>query len=90
VEQRKHGVVYIADWPEDWPDSEHRYDGHWETGDETRPVEQGPGWDDAEEAIRWGRERAPLVTIRIGTTTYSAGDQDFDEPGVPRRESRPT
>jgi hypothetical protein len=88
VAQKKHGVVYIADWPEGWPNT-HRYDGHWETDDPNQPVVQGPGWDDAEEAIKWGRERAPLVSIRIGTTHYSAGDEDFEADG-PRWESPPT
>jgi hypothetical protein len=63
--QEKRGIVYIADWPwpEDLPDMDHALDGHWETGDPDRPVEQGPGWDDAEEAIEWGRQRAPRVFI---------------------------
>jgi hypothetical protein len=91
VESRKRGIVYIADWPEDWSDiTEHRFDGHWETGDEDRPVVHGPGWDDVEEAIKWGRERAPLVSIRIGTTTYSAGDENFEDDDGPRWESRQT
>jgi hypothetical protein len=90
--QTKHGIVYIADWPwpEDSPDKNHALDGHWETGDPDRPVEQGPGWDNPEEAIEWGRHRAPQVFIRIGAKTYSAGDEDPDDEAVLRWESRPT
>ncbi len=42
-------------------------------------LEQGPGWDDIEEAIRWGRERAPKVFVRIGGKAYSAGEEDPDD-----------
>jgi hypothetical protein len=95
VDQGKHGIVYIAAWPEqwlqDWADDTPRYHGHWESGtDPAQMLEDGPGWDDPEEAIRWGRERASLVSIRIGETIYSAGDEDFEDEVVPRWESRPT
>ena len=40
-------------------------------------LEQGPGWDDVEEAVAWGRERAPRVVVRLGrdeSSIYSAGE----------------
>ena len=46
-------------------------------------LEDGPGWDEAEDAIRWGRERAPQVYIRVGgalpQTYYSAGEVNASE-----------
>lgn len=36
------------------------------------------GFDDVDEAIAWGRERAPMVLVRLGTTeagVYSAGER---------------
>jgi hypothetical protein len=59
--QEKHGIVYIADLYEDGmpEDSGPRYDGYWDSGSEPHQMlENGPSWDDPEEAIRWGRERA--------------------------------
>ena len=93
--QGKHGIVYIADWPEQWLEEWEfdtpRYNGYWDSGTEpAKMLEDGPGWDDVEEAIRWGCERAPLVSVRIGTTIYSAGDEDFVDEILPRWESRPT
>ncbi len=89
--QRKHGIVYIADWPEGWRQpSESRYYGHWESPEAAKGIlEQGPGWDDPEQAIRWGRERAPMVFIRVGAETYSAGEVDPEDEVVLRWESRP-
>ena len=64
--RQKQGIVYIVDLLADFPDGPlaeggHRYTGYWDiTGpDDPDEIEQGPGWDAAEEAIRWGRERAP-------------------------------
>jgi hypothetical protein len=88
---RKHGIVYIADLGEDgWPkDSGGRYVGHWDDGREPAQIlEDGPGWDDAEEAISWGRERAPKVFVRVGPQVYSAGDEDPEDESVVRWESR--
>jgi hypothetical protein len=82
----KRGVVYISDVPEGWPATAHTYEGHWEWLDahERLAHEEGPGWDDPEQAITWGRERAPTVLVRIGFVTYSAGEDDPDDEAVPR------
>ncbi len=96
--EEKQGTVYIVDYVAEFPDrplepGEHRFMGHWEgptKPDGSFDHEDGPGWDDAEEAIKCGRERAPLVSVRIGTTIYSAGDDDFDDEARPRWESRPS
>jgi hypothetical protein len=74
----KSGVVYIAQRLEGWPGDTEFY-GHWEVeGPDTGPMVEGPGWDTAEDAITWGRERAPTVIIRVGRQPwqqhYSAGD----------------
>jgi len=54
-----------------------RYTGHWEDGKvPVRILEEGPGWDDPDDAVVWGRARAPIVLIRTGpdeTSIYSAG-----------------
>jgi HEAT repeat protein len=54
---------------------EPRYRGHVESELPTpHLIEDGPGWNDVEEAISWARERAPEVLVRLGVeTTYSAG-----------------
>ena len=87
----KQGIVYIAE--REFVDVEpHLYYGHWESTAAAGPgvLEQGPGWDDIEEAIRWGRERAPKVFVRIGGKAYSAGEEDPDDEPVSRWESRST
>lgn len=41
--------------------------------------ERGPGWDEPDDAIAWGRARAAEVYIRLGVTGatyYSAGEVD--------------
>jgi hypothetical protein len=57
---------------------EGRFIGHREGDDgsflEASPVE---AWDDVEDAIAWGRSRAPVVVVRLGNTIdtlYSAGE----------------
>ncbi len=68
------GIVYIAPAPD--PDT-HTFSGYWDRSDPPEILEQGPGWDDVEEAIAWGRERAPRVMVRLGqdeTSIYSAGE----------------
>ena len=68
------GIVHIASAPE--PNGP-TYTGYWDRGDPPEMLEQGPGWDDVEEAIAWARERAPHVLVRVGsddTTIYSAGE----------------
>jgi hypothetical protein len=89
VAEDKHGIVYIAGYPEEWPDPPSRFSGYWDSGFEPyRMLEDGPGWDDPDEAIRWGRERAPMVFIRIGGQIYSAGEEDPKDEPVVRWESR--
>lgn len=82
------GIVYIAENDDsDGP----RFLGHWETSfnGKTGVAEQGPGWDDPNEAVEWGRERASHVVVRTGTSFadtkyFSAGVEDIegstDEP----------
>jgi hypothetical protein len=87
--ETKHGIVYIADYPKFWPDPPSRFSGYWDSGVEPyRMLEEGPGWDDPDEAIRWGRERAPMVFIRLGSQTYSAGEEDAKDGPVVRWESQ--
>ena len=74
----KYGTAYIqgpwARLPGDPP-----FSGHWEAEEPTpHLVEEGPGWEDPEEAIAWGRERAPLVLVLLGPredSVYSAGER---------------
>lgn len=66
----RHGIVYLA---ED-PDEEPPFTGYWENGQPPAMLEDGPGWTSAAEAVRWGRERAPVVLIRLWPDRYfSAG-----------------
>jgi hypothetical protein len=73
------GVVYIAESTIDSlakiPGA-HLFEGHWEHI-AARDFEDGPGWDSLDEAILWGRERAPEVILRIGRVEpqvhFSAG-----------------
>ena len=86
---KKRGIVYIA--KREFVDAEpHLYYGHWEStaADEPGVLEQGPGWDDIEDAIQWGRDRAPEVYVRVAGKTYSAGVQDPDGEPVTRWELR--
>ena len=73
---KRTGTVYIAQRLES-VEAPTKFYGHWEP-DEAGSVEQGPGWDNAEAAITWGRTRAPIVVARLGSTPpqqhYSAGD----------------
>jgi hypothetical protein len=80
--------VFIARGKPDgyWPRApgEPEYSAHWEA-DEPRPhiVEEGPGWDNVDDAIAWGRERAPIVVVILAASdrTYSAGEQRL--PSLP-------
>lgn len=70
------GVVYIAIELPTGADGS-RFIGYWDRADPPELLEQGPGWDDVEEAIAWGRERAPRVLVRVGndeSSIYSAGE----------------
>jgi hypothetical protein len=74
------GVVFISEdpWAEEFDSP--RFTGHWEAseGGSNELVENGPGWDSPEDAIAWGRQRAPIVLIRVGPFPqryFSAGVQ---------------
>jgi hypothetical protein len=80
------GIVYIAEELDDAAvRGPTRYYGHWEAENRGGVLEQGPGWDDVEEAIVWGRARAPVVLLRLGTqapqTHFSAGHKEPE--GIP-------
>jgi hypothetical protein len=84
----KRGAVYISWHPdaERWPRSpdEPLFQGHWEPGHRRQPdFINGPGWEDVEEAIAWGRERAPVVLVYLGSheeRIYSAGERYVGPP----------
>ena len=43
--------------------------------------EEGPGWNEIEEAIEWARSHAPIVYVRLGqglSEIYNAGETDGD------------
>lgn len=82
------GIVHIA---ENDADSPHRFTGYWESELQGRRffVEQGPEWDDPDEAVAWGRERAPKVVVRLDigwgnvrffTAGHTPVEGDVDEP----------
>ncbi|HYZ76397.1 MAG TPA: hypothetical protein VE596_03390 [Gaiellaceae bacterium] len=95
IEPRRRGVVYIAEELKDAVlQGPTRFYGHWESGNPADGVlDEGPGWDEIEAAIAWGRERAPVVLLRLGETGpqahYSAGEEDtrgvLPSGGMPRR-----
>ena len=75
------GIVFIAQQldMDDTMEPLDLFTAHWEDPFETPPVplEDGPEFSAAEEAIQWGRERARVVLIRVGPLPqvyYSAGD----------------
>lgn len=77
----RRGIVYIAEELRDVAvPGPTRFYGHWESQDPNTLLEQGPGWDEIEDAVTWGRERAPVVLLRLGETEpqvhYSAGDEE--------------
>jgi hypothetical protein len=77
----KCGIVFVDKRPplEHWARSaaELDYSSYWEIpGPE--PGIDGPDTDDIEEAIRWGREKADFVLVRLGPdeeSYYSAGER---------------
>jgi hypothetical protein len=83
-----HGVVFISDDP--FPLRQGRPPGvqcHWEGERDGQPVllEQFPAGGPVEEAIAWGRERAPLVLVRLGgARCFSAGIEDPSDQELPR------
>ena len=80
----------------------HRYTASWQPSPDdpagTSDVEEGPGWNDVEEAIEWGRSHAPIVYVRLGqglSEIYNAGESDSDAqrsagrwPGAPPARAR--
>jgi hypothetical protein len=56
--------------------------GHVDGGPHTETTAEEGQWDDISDAIAWGRERAPVVLVRVGYSDYhSAGatrHPDFD------------
>jgi hypothetical protein len=83
-----HGTVFISDDP--FPLRRGRPPGvhcHWEGERDGRPVflEDGPAGLNVEGAVAWGRERAPLVLVRLGGSRYfSAGTEDPSDEALPR------
>jgi len=80
-----HGVVYLADDSEGTGADGGPFWGHWETSPPDPPalLEDGT-WGTADEAIAWGRTRARVVFVRVGSPPryYSAGDLHPD-PSLP-------
>jgi hypothetical protein len=87
------GIVIITREPEirsapffhDQHGTDGRFVGHRESEDgrfvEASPVES---WSDVNQAIEWGRSRAPLVVVRLGNTidtVYSAGEVHASDNG---------
>jgi cytidine deaminase len=74
----RYGIVFISRGFS-YDRSHREFIGHWESSghEGSTIVEDGPGWDDVEDAIAWGRARAPRVMVRLGAsedTIYSAGE----------------
>lgn len=60
----------------------HRYTASWQSSPYAS-VEEGPGWNDVEEAIAWARRHAPIVHVRRdhgATETYDADDTGERDP----------
>ena len=80
----RRGIVYIAQDLDERGERRDFFSGHWELPDPPTSLEHGPGWTDAEEALAWGRERAPVVLVRLGSQYYSAGDAEPEGKNLPR------
>jgi hypothetical protein len=69
-------------------EGEPRFFGHCEIYASKDVVfEEGPGWDNVDDALAWARKRAPVVILRIGSDEqqiYSAGDRDPTDEPLPR------
>ena len=73
------GIAWVAEVIAASGEATGRFETHWES----RPVpvvewEEGPTFDDVEEAIAWARQRSDAVVVRvgIGDQRYSAGVRD--------------
>ena len=92
----RHGIVRVREELQvelPW----HRYTASWQPSPdgsaETFYSEDGPGWNDIEDAIEWARSHAPIVSVRVGQglrEVYDAGERDGDAqrpterwPGAP-------
>jgi hypothetical protein len=83
----KCGIAFFDKRPplEHWARSpeEPDYSSYWEIPGPKSGVD-GPDTDDIEEAIRWGRERADFVLVRLGPDEadyYSAGERQVTRFG---------
>jgi hypothetical protein len=72
----------------------YRYTGSWQPQSRASTLvdEEGPGWNDVVQAIRWARQHAPLVFVQpFGTgEQFDAGERDGNAPSgrwprIPRR-----
>jgi hypothetical protein len=84
----KTGIAYIDvgwhrriwEWHGVPPTHEPEVTACWNVEDDTNPqrLADTRGFEDADEALAWARERAPLVLVRLGSTedeVYSAGER---------------
>jgi hypothetical protein len=88
VVAEKKGIVWIASEAGDWPvdrmvePASSLFWVSWQAWDEAKGRQEHFENDlivGAEPAIRWGRDRAEVVLIRLGTTYFSAGDRVLSE-----------
>lgn len=91
------GIVYVSEISGDQPgDARARFSAYWEADLDGRAVlvEDGGEWATADEAIEWGRKRAPRVLVRLGSEKVvhrSAGDEALvgsDGQPLPRWDTR--
>jgi hypothetical protein len=68
-----HGTLFVLeDDPQDDAPTRPRWFCHWDGA-------SAPGFEDLDDAVRWGLERARTVIVRtLGTVLYWAGDQPSD------------
>jgi len=79
------GVVFIAEDEE--VDDRGRvwftgqFDAHWES-DDGQDFREGPEGVTAEEAVRWGRQQADVVQIRVGNGDLGGADHGYFSAGT--------
>lgn len=72
------GSVYIDQVdPDDLSQGRRRYDCHWEV--EGAKLVLTDGFDRIDEALRWARQRAPSITVRVDGEHYAAGEHEGDD-----------